>query len=123
MSEEVTDLISQHPIHEPETSKPESKVEHAKTVAKDAYATGKDQVSKAAKDIGDAANAKYADLKTQAAAQGEVYKGKAQDAFNEAQAKAKSVQSDTEQYVRENPLQAVGCALGAGFLIGLILRK
>ncbi len=95
----------------------------SKKKAEDAIATGKAQLSKAAQDLSDAGKAKYEDLKTQATARGEVYKAKAEDAYGEAQAKAKVYQADTEQYIRDNPLQAVGIAAGIGFLIGIILRK
>jgi hypothetical protein len=94
-----------------------------KKKAEDAIATSKAQLSKAAQDLSEAGKAKYEDLKTQAAAKGEVYKAKAEDAYGEAQAKAKVFQSDSEQYIRDNPLQAVGIAAGIGFLIGIILRK
>jgi ElaB/YqjD/DUF883 family membrane-anchored ribosome-binding protein len=37
--------------------------------------------------------------------------------------RARGLQDDGEDYIRENPLQAVGIALAAGFIIGLILRR
>lgn len=131
MSDEATNLISDNSTPAtPAEAKVDSSSAHAKatlektkTAAKDAYSTGKDQLSKAAKDLSDAASAKYADLRTEAAAKGEIYKGKAQEALSEAQVRAKTCQSDAEQYIRDNPLQAVGAALGVGFLIGILLRK
>ncbi len=129
MSEEVTDLISDNPTPTAEDKLDKSAahtktaVENTKSAAKDAYSTGKDQLSKAAKDLSDAASVKYSNLRSEAAAKGEEYKGKAQEALSDAQVRAKAYQSDAEQYIRDNPLQAVGAALGVGFLIGLILRK
>ncbi len=119
----------------------ESSSAHAKaaldattTAAKEVYETGKKQagtavavskehLSKAAKDLSEAASTKYQEVKSQAATRAEEYKGKAQQAIGEASTKAKTFQGDTEQYIRDNPLQAVGIAVGVGFLAGLILRR
>ena len=35
----------------------------------------------------------------------------------------KQIGEDSEEYIRENPLQAVGIALAAGFVLGLVIRR
>jgi ElaB/YqjD/DUF883 family membrane-anchored ribosome-binding protein len=86
--------------------------ETVKKHAKTAYDTGKEHLSAAAKDLGDAASTTADDLKTHA-----------QTALNEATAKAKGLQSDTEEYIRTQPLKALGIAFAVGIFLGIILRR
>ena len=51
------------------------------------------------------------------------YRGKAEEAWGDAQDRARTFQEDGEQYVRENPTKAVFTALGIGFVLGLIFRR
>ena len=51
------------------------------------------------------------------------YRGKAEQAWGDAQNRARTLQEDGEQYVRENPTKAVFSALGIGFILGLIFRR
>ena len=51
------------------------------------------------------------------------YRGKAEAAWGDAQNRARTLQEDGEQYVRENPTKAVFTALGIGFVLGMIFRK
>ena len=51
------------------------------------------------------------------------YRGKAEAAWGDAQNRARTLQEDGEQYVRENPTKAVFSALGIGFVLGLIFRR
>ena len=51
------------------------------------------------------------------------YRGKAEQAWGDAQVRARTLQEDGEQYVRENPTKAVFSALGIGFILGLIFRR
>lgn len=97
--------------------------EAGKKRAVSAVSTSKEHLTQAAKDLGEAANAKYQDLRSQATNKAEEYKGRAQEAFGTATAKAKTFQGDTEQYIRDNPLQAIGIAAAAGFVLGLIMRR
>ena len=51
------------------------------------------------------------------------YRGKAEQAWGDAQQRARTLQEDGEEYVRENPTKAVFSALGIGFVLGLIFRR
>ena len=85
-------------------------------------------------DIKDAANAKYEDLKATASAKADEYRsaasakaeelrGQAEAAWGDAKVRARTFQEDGEEYVRHNPTRAVLMGLGAGFILGLVLRK
>jgi len=63
------------------------------------------------------------DLKTAATDIASDYRGKAEQAWGDAQDRVRTFQEDTEQYVRENPTKAVFTALGIGFLLGIIFRR
>lgn len=80
--------------------------------AQEAYQSGREHLTAAAKDISDAASAKYDEIRGQARAKAETYR-----------AKAENLQSDTESYIRENPLKSIGIAVGVGFVLGVILRR
>jgi ElaB/YqjD/DUF883 family membrane-anchored ribosome-binding protein len=43
--------------------------------------------------------------------------------LDDASGYAQSYQTEAEAYIRENPLQSVGIALGVGFLLGIIIRR
>ncbi len=93
-----------------------------------------DDLKGKASDLKDAASAKVDDLKATASAKADEYRaaasakaeelrGKAEEAWGEAKVKARTFQEDGEEYVRANPTRAVLMGLGAGFVLGLILRK
>jgi ElaB/YqjD/DUF883 family membrane-anchored ribosome-binding protein len=63
------------------------------------------------------------DLKSAAGAVAEEYRGKAEQAWDDAKDRARTFQEDSEQYIRENPTKAVFTALGIGFVLGLIFRR
>ena len=84
----------------------------AKKQAKAAYDTGREHLGAAAKDLGDAATASYGNVRHKA---GSIYS----DAYD----RAHDYQSEAENYIRENPLQAVAIAAGVGFVLGVILRR
>lgn len=63
------------------------------------------------------------DLKSAAGAVADEYRGRAEDAWNDARYRVRGFQEDSEQYVRENPTKAVFTALGIGFVLGLIFRR
>ena len=63
------------------------------------------------------------DLKTAATEIAGEYRGKAEQAWQDAQTRARTLQEDGEQYVRENPTKAVFTALGIGFILGMMFRR
>ena len=63
------------------------------------------------------------DLRTAATEIAGQYRGRAEQAWGDAQNRARTLQEDGEQYVRENPTKAVFSALGIGFVLGLIFRR
>ena len=97
--------------------------ETVKKHAKAAYDAGREHLGAAAKDLGEAASATYGDFRDQAKTKAEQLRGRAQSAYTDATACAQDYQSEAEAYIRANPLQSVGIALGVGFLFGLILRR
>ncbi len=63
------------------------------------------------------------DLKSAATDMAGQYRGKAEQAWGDAQDKVRTFQEDGEAYVRDNPTKAVFTALGIGFVLGMIFRK
>jgi ElaB/YqjD/DUF883 family membrane-anchored ribosome-binding protein len=74
--------------------------------------SGTDHIRKAAEDF-----------KSVAGAVAGEYRGKAEEAWNDASQRVRSFQEDAEEYVRENPTKAIFTALGVGFVMGLIFRR
>jgi ElaB/YqjD/DUF883 family membrane-anchored ribosome-binding protein len=100
----------------------------------EATESGKDHLRAAAGDIREAVSAKVEDIrqataektdKLREAAQGKVQelRGAAGSAWSDASSQAKTWQAEAEAYIRDNPTKAVFIALGAGFVLGLLLRK
>jgi ElaB/YqjD/DUF883 family membrane-anchored ribosome-binding protein len=63
------------------------------------------------------------DLKSAAGVIAEEYRGKAEQAWDDAKDRVRTFQQDADQYVRQNPTKAVFTALGVGFILGLIFRR
>lgn len=91
--------------------------------AQSAYETGREHLTAAAKDVSEAAAAKYGELRGQAKTVAEDYKGRAESAWTDATTKAQNFQGDAESYIRTYPLKAVGIAVGIGFVLGVIFRR
>lgn len=88
-----------------------------------AYAEGKEHARAAASDFGEAASAKYQEVRSQVKSATDQYYNRAQEVISEANVRLRTLRDDGEQYVRENPLQAVGIALAVGFVLGLLVRR
>ncbi|MFI0348738.1 MAG: hypothetical protein ACH346_08285 [Chthoniobacterales bacterium] len=84
----------------------------ARSAAQFAYREGKEELSAAARDMGDAARATYSSLAEQTAVFTDQYREKLSD-----------LEVEVVEYVREKPLQAVGIAFGVGLLLGIILNR
>jgi ElaB/YqjD/DUF883 family membrane-anchored ribosome-binding protein len=63
------------------------------------------------------------DQKIGARATADKYRGKAEQAWDNAQERVQSFQKEIEQEVREKPTKAIFTVLGIGFLLGLIFRR
>ena len=63
------------------------------------------------------------DLRTAATQMAGEYRGKAEEAWGQAQDRVRTFQEDGEAYVRDNPTKAVFTALGIGFVLGIIFRR
>jgi ElaB/YqjD/DUF883 family membrane-anchored ribosome-binding protein len=63
------------------------------------------------------------DLKSAATSMAGDYRDRANQAWDEAKVRVRTLQEDGEDYVRENPMRAVFTALGIGFVLGLIFRR
>ncbi len=94
--------------------------EHQKSAEESAIPPeAQEAAEKGAKHARKAAN----EIKSAAGAVADEYRGRAEDAWNDARYRVRSFQEDSEQYVRENPTKAVFSALGIGFVLGLIFRR
>jgi ElaB/YqjD/DUF883 family membrane-anchored ribosome-binding protein len=100
----------------------------------EAAKSGKEYLRAAAGDIKEAVSAKVEDIRQAAAektaelreaAQGKVQelRGAAESAWSDAGSQAKTWHAEGEAYVRYIPTKAVFIALGAGAILGLLLRK
>ena len=94
------------------TGDPQSKLESSRTHAR-----------KAAEDLKSAAGAVAEEYRGKAEQAWDDARGKAEQAWGDARDRARTLQEDSEQYIRENPTKAVFTALGIGFVLGLIFRR
>jgi ElaB/YqjD/DUF883 family membrane-anchored ribosome-binding protein len=63
------------------------------------------------------------DLRSAATQMAGEYRGRAEQAWEDASGRVRTLQEDGEQYVRDNPTKAVFTALGIGFVLGIIFRR
>jgi ElaB/YqjD/DUF883 family membrane-anchored ribosome-binding protein len=69
------------------------------------------------------ARAAAAAVGSAADATAEEYRGKAEQAWDDAKDRVRTFREDADHYVRQNPTKAVFTALGIGFVLGLIFRR
>jgi ElaB/YqjD/DUF883 family membrane-anchored ribosome-binding protein len=84
----------------------------ARSVAQSAFRDSKEEISAAARDIGDVAYAQYASLAEQTA-----------DVTQQYRDRASELEQEISGYVRENPIQSIGIAFGIGLVLGVILNR
>ena len=53
----------------------------------------------------------------------EEYRGKAEQAWDDAKDRVRTFREDADYYVRKNPTKAVLTTLGIGLVLGLIFRR
>lgn len=78
---------------------------------------------RAAEELRAAAEQKAKDWVRVADATAEDLRQKAELALKNTQVQLKSLHSESETYIREHPLKSVLVALGAGFLVGVLVRR
>jgi ElaB/YqjD/DUF883 family membrane-anchored ribosome-binding protein len=91
--------------------------------ATDKFQSSKSHAAEAAKELREAAAAKAQDLRETFNERAHEYRERANKVWSQTTDRARSLSEDGEDYIRENPLQAVGIALAAGFILGLVLRR
>ena len=91
--------------------------------AADKFKSGKTHASEAAQEFKDAAAAKLSDLRGTLNERAGEYREKANQVWSDTTGRARTLSEDSEEYIRENPLQAVDIALAAGFVLGLVIRR
>jgi ElaB/YqjD/DUF883 family membrane-anchored ribosome-binding protein len=94
-----------------------------KKEANKAFVAGKEYLGKAVESFGEAASGTYGTIRGQASEKAQAYRAKAESVLEDASTKAKNMQSETERYIRDNPLKSVGLAVGIGFLLAAIFRR
>lgn len=91
--------------------------------AVDKFKSGKSHAAEAAQEFRAAAEAKLHDLRDALNQRAGEYRERANQVWADTTGRARTLTEDSEEYIRENPLQAVGIALAAGFILGVILRR
>jgi len=89
----------------------------------DKFQSSKSHATEAAREFREAAAAKAHDLRETLTERAGEYRERANQVWSDTTVRARTLQEDGEDYIRENPLQAVGVALAAGFVLGVILRR
>ncbi len=69
------------------------------------------------------AGSKANEIKETAGVKAQQFKEAAGEQLQHSRVKAREVHADAEEYVRQHPTKSVLTALGAGIVIGLILRR
>src|ERR1043166_6573728 len=91
--------------------------------AQNKFESSKIHARKAAEDLRDATGAIAGEYRGKAEQAWNDARGRAEAAWDDARTRARTFQDDAEQYVRENPTKAIFTALGVGFVLGLIFRR
>ena len=97
--------------------------EKASKEANHKFQSSKTHAAEAARELREAAAAKASDLRETLTERAGEYRERANRVWSDTTVRARTLQEDGEDYIRENPIQAVGMALAAGFVLGLILRR
>ncbi len=91
--------------------------------AADKFKSGRTHATEAANEFKEAATAKFNDLRDTFNQRAGEYRERANQVWSDTTGRARTLTEEGEDYIRENPLQAVGIALAAGFVLGAILRR
>ncbi len=96
---------------------------HEANAATSQFQSGREHVKKAAEEFRTAAELKAAELRTVAESKAKELREVATARADEFSKRARTLGEDAETYVRDNPLRAVGAAVGIGFVLGLMFRR
>ncbi|MEY4569697.1 MAG: hypothetical protein RLZZ398_1136 [Verrucomicrobiota bacterium] len=91
--------------------------------AEERAAALKDRAVESAQQFRDTATERACQLKATATEKALHFKESATEQWQDTRVKAKELHVTAEDYIRQNPTKCVLSALGAGFLIGLIVRR
>jgi ElaB/YqjD/DUF883 family membrane-anchored ribosome-binding protein len=91
--------------------------------AEERAAALKDRAVESAQQFRDTATERASQLKAAATEKALHFKESANEQWQDTRVKAKELHVTAEDYIRQNPTKCVLSALGAGFLIGLIVRR
>lgn len=91
--------------------------------AEEKAAALKDRAVESAQQFRDTAAERASQFKATAAEKALHFKESATEQWQDTRVKAKELHITAEDYIRQNPTKCVLSALGAGFLIGLIVRR
>jgi ElaB/YqjD/DUF883 family membrane-anchored ribosome-binding protein len=91
--------------------------------AEERAAALKDRAVESAQQFRDTATERASQLKATATEKALHFKESATEQWQDTRVKAKELHVTAEDYIRQNPTKCVLSALGAGFLIGLIVRR
>lgn len=91
--------------------------------AEEKAAALKDRAVESAQQFRDTAAERASQLKASATERALHFKESATEQWQDTRVKAKELHVTAEDYIRQNPTKCVLSALGAGFLIGLIVRR
>jgi len=91
--------------------------------AKEKSSVLKSRATESAQHLREVAEEKAAELKKNATVHAKQLRETACEQWDETCVKAKEIHVTAEDYIRQNPTKCVLGALGAGFLIGLLVRR
>ena len=83
----------------------------------------KDSAAQKAQKLRDFAGEKAAQFADVAGEKASQFKDVAGEHWGETRVKAREIQADLEEYVRQHPSKSLLVAAGVGFLVGLIVRR
>lgn len=95
----------------------------AKKEARAVFSSSKGHLGKAVRDLSEAASDACEALRSQASQGVHTCLEQAETAVGEASSKAKTLQSNIEDYVHSHPLKSIGIAVGIGFFLGVVLWR
>lgn len=91
--------------------------------AEEKAAALKEKAVETAQQLRDTATERAAQFKSVATERAQQFKETATEQWDDTRVKAKELQVTAEDYIRQNPTKCVLSALGAGFLVGLLVRR